>query len=703
MAAALHHAATASASASSVSFKRVQMGIGKLVATADCADTITRLTQTSHQAPARWIPLTSSAVQKAGASLVYMSNYGGGLLAGDHLTYHVTVQEKARFGLVTQGSNRIYRQRGFERDPDSSSELSRTELHLTVEKDALLVVAPDPVTPFTNSLYQQDQYIRMDPAASICVVDWFSSGRFANGERWEQKRLVNRTEMFFSDKPDRPFLIDSFSLDPSFSRQRQTQTEGSNASWGFDWSHVQWNAYASVFLFGDQVQAVVERCQGLQEQLAFEYTSIRQSKNDISSESEQQAPPEKQKDMILDTLSGRVLLGVSKVPTPHGNVHVARFVATSNEDLYRVFHHCLEPLALGNLGTNTTSSSDTAGTGGFGIEFYKDRIRAERSAAVAMTTVKPTPAPAPAPVRHNKPLSDPQQTAGVVNGDNNAPSLGTLPSPAPTTTTKIDGSSYWAAYMLADSCLPVGSFAHSTGLEAASQLGLLRGKDDLSVFCRTATRSNMPLACPLVKASHRLVVTENTNAFSADAWLEIDRYTNALLASNAPACRASLDQGRSLLRVASKWLETESTTNDDDDDDDQAVPSATEQVLHKLQHEMDQSDTVGHLASTFGVVTALLDLSEDQACRLIGFCVARDIVSASVRLNLVGPMAGVKLLAQTQEAAEEGIAASSQCQQHNNDDGIGNLSSLAAAAGCSPVLDAIQPCHDLLAVRLFRT
>jgi urease accessory protein UreF len=197
----------------------------------------------------------------------------------------------------------------------------------------------------------------------------------------------------------------------------------------------------------------------------------------------------------------------------------------------------------------------------------------------------------------------------------------------------------------------------------------------------------------LIQASHGLVkqgFVHDDNTFE-NAWLEIDHYTNALLVSNAPACRASLDQGRSLIRVATKWLES---TSDDDDDD--KAPSVTEQILHKLQQEMDKSDTVGHLASTFGVVAALLELSEDQACRLMGFCVARDIVSASVRLNLVGPMAGVKLLAGAQEAAEEGIVAS---QQHVDNGG----NPLASAAGCSPVVDAIQPCHDLLAVRLFRT
>jgi hypothetical protein len=54
-------------------------------------------------------------------------------------------------------------------------------------------------------------------------------------------------------------------------------------------------------------------------------------------------------------------------------------------------------------------------------------------------------------------------------------------------------------------------------------------------------------------------------------------------------------------------------------------------------------------------------------------------------------------LARAQEAAEHGCGPS----QNHDAVVIEELENLAAS--CAPVVDAIQPCHDLLSMRLFRT
>ena len=76
---------------------------------------------------------------------------------------------------------------------------------------------------------------------------------------------------------------------------------------------------------------------------------------------------------------------------------------------------------------------------------------------------------------------------------------------------------------------------------------------------------------------------------------------------------------------------------------------------------------------------------------------ARDVVSAAVRLSLVGPLVSVPLLNRAQSAAEDGIQAVLpllvDCR--NNP--------MMAAAASSPIIEAVQPCHESLQVRLFRS
>jgi len=301
--------------------------------------------------------------------------------------------------------------------------------------------------------------------------------------------------------------------------------------------------------------------------------------------------------------------------------------------------------------------------------------------------------------------------------------------------------------MLADSALPTGSFAHSAGLEAASQLGLLDG--DVGAFVAAATRSAVQQSTPLVRVGHRLLLLLQSSSSNNDdtedpvlssfveSWLELDRYAHALLATNAPACRASLDQGKNLLRLAIQLLRGQQQQQQQQQQDDSSSrddhgsdPSIINlHILQELQTALRRSNNhdssgegFGHLSTIFGVVTAQLQLSENDACRLLGYCIARDVVSAGVRLNLLGPAAGQVVLRHAQHNAQEGIvlasmrlkeeeedatatsAVSSTASIHNNKKNAAVVAAAcAAASGCAPVLEAAHCCHDLLATRLFRT
>ena len=108
----------------------------------------------------------------------------------------------------------------------------------------------------------------------------------------------------------------------------------------------------------------------------------------------------------------------------------------------------------------------------------------------------------------------------------------------------------------------------------------------------------------------------------------------------------------------------------------------------------------GHAAPIYGVLASSLNISPLDACRVYGFSAARDTVSAAVRLNLVGPMEGLSILdGVARGAVEEGL-----------EDGLVSMREgetqkqwLNSIATCAPLMDTVQPLHDLLSVRLFRT
>src|SRR5262245_15454621 len=112
------------------------------------------------------------------ACWVYSSSLGGGLVGGDTIRLRVDVDADARALLATQASTKVYRS------------LRRTshELTASVASGALLTVLPDPVVCFAGADFVQTQEYELSRSASLVMVDWFTSGRHASGERWAFKR-----------------------------------------------------------------------------------------------------------------------------------------------------------------------------------------------------------------------------------------------------------------------------------------------------------------------------------------------------------------------------------------------------------------------------------------------------------------------------------------------------------------------------------
>lgn len=149
-------------------------------------------------------PMKLLAPRSRSASVwAYTSSFGGGLVAGDQTQLDITVGAGARCFVGTQASTKVYR------NPASlpCGHVTRA----TLGENALLVFAPDAVQAFADASYTQRQEFHLADGAGLVLLDWFSAGRVARGERWAFAHFQSRNEVFLSG--ERAF-VDSLRLDP---------------------------------------------------------------------------------------------------------------------------------------------------------------------------------------------------------------------------------------------------------------------------------------------------------------------------------------------------------------------------------------------------------------------------------------------------------------------------------------------------------
>jgi len=119
------------------------------------------------------------------AAWVFAATYGGGLVGGDAIVLDVAVGPGAAALLSTQASTKVYRS-----DAGASQ-----RLRARAADGSLLVLLPDPVTPFAASRYTQDQQIDLSPLANLVAIDWMTAGRVNSGERWRFTSYASRTSL----------------------------------------------------------------------------------------------------------------------------------------------------------------------------------------------------------------------------------------------------------------------------------------------------------------------------------------------------------------------------------------------------------------------------------------------------------------------------------------------------------------------------
>lgn len=123
---------------------------------------------------------------------IFSSTFGGGLVAGDEIALEADIGPDCTCMLGTQSATKVYR------SPHGLS--ARQTLNVALADGATCIVAPHPVACFARARFAQRQRIEMTASSSLVLIDWFTSGRHAAGERWAFDQYDSRTDVFIDGR-----------------------------------------------------------------------------------------------------------------------------------------------------------------------------------------------------------------------------------------------------------------------------------------------------------------------------------------------------------------------------------------------------------------------------------------------------------------------------------------------------------------------
>lgn len=249
-------------------------------------------------------------------------------------------------------------------------------------------------------------------------------------------------------------------------------------------------------------------------------------------------------------------------------------------------------------------------------------------------------------------------------------------------------------WQLVDSLLPTGGFAHSMGLEACSTNGLcsMIGLETLLSNMIQTIASQDLVFLVVVHLISRLT-SKNRRAYLKQV---TEEYSVRL--TNPVARRASIAQGTSLARILPSLLPTDGDSNG----------------LLDLRAVVDEDTSAPFYPLILGFLCGMAKIDLTEACEIYLFTASRDILSAAVRLSLVGPLKSVELQSelrkQVARLSREMIAKVAPALSFLDDDELSEMNGrsaikelLSEAHSSFPLLDILQGTHDKLQYKLFNT
>lgn len=219
----------------------------------------------------------------------------------------------------------------------------------------------------------------------------------------------------------------------------------------------------------------------------------------------------------------------------------------------------------------------------------------------------------------------------------------------------------WRLLQIADSGFPTGGFAHSCGLESMLQHGEIRNIDELKNFLNDALwqigYSSFPFANVTYSDIKRLFYSDQL----ADIFL-----------SNHVANRASRIQGRVFFSTCENTFSNEITS------------------FLMLKDYVSNQENKNHLAPIYGAMMKCLMIEKSLMQKALLHLSLRSMLSASVRLGVIGPYQGQQLQNQLATTLE---AIIHHCKDFELED----------LAQTVPLHDLYQANQDRLYSRLFQS
>ncbi len=213
----------------------------------------------------------------------------------------------------------------------------------------------------------------------------------------------------------------------------------------------------------------------------------------------------------------------------------------------------------------------------------------------------------------------------------------------------------WLFLQLVDGAFPSGGFAHSGGLEAACRLG---GLSSIEPFVEQSLTNVASTLLPFV----------GRTCADPEALAEADARCEAMLVGHV-ARRASRAQGRALATTAGRIF------------DDR--PEIARIAAHAQR-------APAHHAPVFGAIFGALGMSPRAARTAYLHGALRSMLSAGVRLGLLGPLEAQQIHARSSERLDALLA------RHE-------ATPLDDVASTAPILELFGALHDELDARLFQS